>query len=154
MVYTTPFAATMKALYGALNKNADVGVEWFDSAVPMNEITDHFKSQERFEYGIFGEMDADCSDNKDTALWTVSINLEIYSNYRGRKNISSILENLLNYLSTKGKGWDALAKIYAENGFNLVAITVGALHINLPIYSDIGTWQSGETKVQFTLSQK
>lgn len=153
MVYVSPFAATMTALNGALN-NSEIGIEWFDSAVPMMEIKNHFKAQERFEYGIFGEMDADCSDNKDTALWTVSINLEIYSNYNGRKNITLILEKLLNYLSQKDKGWNALAKILAENGFNLVSITAGAMHINLPIYSDIGVWQSGEMRITFTLSQK
>lgn len=151
MIYTSPFVATSKALYAALNSS--LGIEWFDSAVPMAEITDHFKNQERFEYGVFGESDADCADNKDTAVWTSTMNLEIYSNYRGRKRIAETLEKLLNYLSSD-EGWKKLAASFVANGFTLVSIKVGRLHINLPIYSDIGIWQSGETQIEFILNQQ
>lgn len=153
MLYNAPFTAATKALYSSLNGNAQVGIDWFDSAVPMTEIQTHFKGQEQFAYGIFGAADADCADSNDTALWTTSMNLEIYSNYRGRKQIADILDKLLNYLSSTD-GWTALAKSFVESGYNLVSIQIGTMHVNLPIYSDIGVWQSGEVQIIFTLNQK
>ena len=32
-------------------------------------------------------------------------------------------------------------------------MTVGVLRINLPIYSDNGVWQSGNTNISFRVSQ-
>ena len=43
MLYNAPFTAATKALYSSLNGNAQVGIDWFDSAVPMTEIQTHFK---------------------------------------------------------------------------------------------------------------
>lgn len=151
MIYKAPFYAMSKAVYGALSAS-NVGLQWFDSSVPINEIENNFKGQAEFAYGIFGSANADCESNKDTAVWTADLSLEIYSNYKGRKVISQKLEGLLNYLSND-TGWRALQSVFVSEGYQLLAINIGNLTINPPIYSDIGVWQSGSALASFKIEQ-
>ena len=152
MIYKTPFTAISKAVYSSLSAATGVALEWFDSAVPINEIDDYFKNQAEFAYGIFGAADADCTPNKDTAVWDSSLQLEIYSNYKGRKIVAEKLEAVLNYLSSED-GKNAIQASLNSDGFALISMTVGALRINLPIHGDTGDWQSGGTNVVFRVSQ-
>lgn len=150
MNYKLPFYAVSKAIYNALSKKGQL--EWFDSAVPIEEIEDYFKKQAEFAYGIFGAANADCVGNKDMATWDTSINLEVYSNYKGRKVVAQKLEQLLNYLSSD-EGWELLQKTLNTEGFALISMNVGTMRLNLPIYSDNGVWQSGSTSVIFRVGQ-
>ena len=153
MIYKAPFTAITEALYGVLtSRGCDVGLEWFDSAVPIKEIEDYFKTQVEFAYGIFGASDADCMANKTEAIWDGSLQLEIYSNYKGRKIVAEKLEALLNYLSSDA-GFAALDSALGLKGFGLLGITVGLLRINLPMYSGSGVWQSGSANVSFRVHQ-
>lgn len=153
MIYKVPFVAISKAMYVVLSDtNNNIGLEWFDSAVPINEIDDYFKSQAEFAYGIFGAADADCTPNKTAAVWDSTLQLEIYSNYKGRKVIAQKLEAVLNYLSSED-GKSAIQSALNEEGFALISMTVNVLRVNLPIYSDNGVWQSGSTNISFMVSQ-
>ena len=153
MIYKVPFVAISKAVYAVLSDtNNNIGLEWFDSAVPINEIEDYFKSQAEFAYGIFGAADADCTPNKTAAVWDSTLQLEIYSNYKGRKVIAQKLEAVLNYLSSED-GKSAIQSALNEEGFALISMTVNVLRVNLPIYSDNGVWQSGSTIISFRVSQ-
>ena len=153
MIYKTPFTAISKAVYSALSDaNNGIGLSWFDSAVPINEIDNYFKTQAEFAYGIFGAADADCTPNKDTAIWDSSLQLDVYSNYKGRKVVAEKLEAVLNYLSSD-EGTAAIQAALNDEGFALISMTVGALRINLPIYGDNGVWQSGGTNVVFRVNQ-
>ena len=62
------------------------------------------------------------------------------------------LEAVLNYLSSD-TGFAALSKALSTEGYVLVSLTVGALHINLPMYGNNGVWQSGATGLSFKLHQ-
>ena len=150
MIYKAPFSAVTSALYSVLS--ADSGIEWFDSAVPIDEIDGYFKNQAEFAYGIFGASEADCVSNKTVAIWECDMQLEIYSNYKGRKVIAEQLEELLNYLSSDA-GKLALQTAFNQEGFALINMTIGALRVNLPIYSDNGIWQSGSANVSFRVNQ-
>ena len=153
MIYKVPFVAISKAVYAVLSDAENgIGLEWFDSAVPINEIDDYFKSQAEFAYGIFGAADADCTPNKTAAVWDSTLQLEIYSNYKGRKVIAEKLEAVLNYLSSED-GKNAIQAALNAEGFALVCMTVNALRVNLPIYSDSGVWQSGSTNISFKVNQ-
>lgn len=151
MKYKAPFYATTKALYAALNHVT--GIELFDAAVPIDEIEDYFKNRSECMYGIMGAANSDMASNKDMVLWDSSVEIELYSNYKGRKKISQALEQILNYVSSQA-GWDALQGALAKEGFSLVSVTVGAMRINLPVYSDKGIWQSGSTTISLKIVQK
>lgn len=152
MMYKAPFKAMSKAIYSALK--ADGQLEWFDSSVPIFEIEEYFVNKSEFEYGIFGASTADCESNKDddVLIWQGSLDIEIYSNYKGRKRIAEQLEHLLNYLSDAG--YTAMAESLEADGFNLSILTVGALTVNMPIFGETGIWQSGATTITFTLEQQ
>ncbi|MBQ1576704.1 MAG: hypothetical protein IIZ83_07065 [Oscillospiraceae bacterium] len=153
MIYKAPFTAIITALYGAISpEECPIGIDWFDSAAPIEEIESLFRDQAEFAYGIFGTSDADCTPNKDSAIWEASLRLEIYSNYKGRKVVADKLEALLNYLSSDA-GYQAIQTGLNDHGFALVSIRVGGLRVNLPIFSENGVWQSGSTDVVFKLNQ-
>ena len=152
-IYKVPFVAISKALYAALNdKNCPVGLNWFDSAVPIEEINNYFKTQAEFAYGVFGASGADCTANKTTVVWDADIQLEVYSNYKGRKVVAEKLDAVLNYISGDA-GYYAIQAVLNAAGYALVSVTAGSIGINLPIYSDNGVWQSGGLRLSFRISQ-
>ena len=128
MTYKLPFTAISKALYATLNGQ---GLEWFDSAVPIAEIDDYFRSQAEFAYGILGAADMDARDTKTGTVWTMTINLQIYSNYRGRKDVAEKLEATFCRLASQ-EGRAALNKSLNDDGFTLVNLTIGAVSHLLP----------------------
>lgn len=138
------------SLYKALSGKKDM--EWFDASVPVFEIEDYFRHQAEFDYGIIGAAKADCRPNDDVVLWAVSTDMEVYSNYKGRKRIAERLETLLNFLSSQ-EGWDTLQDILQANGFHLWRVTVNNMRINLPVYSEKGIWQSGAASVVPEIAQ-
>ena len=147
MRFKTPFYAVMKAVNRALQEN-ESGTEWFDGSAEIPEIESFFQDQSEFSYGIIGASEADTIPNMDMEIWEMTVELEVYSNYKGKKVIAQTLEALLNYLCTK-KAWILLQTELKEEKFQLVDMHVGKLRINLPIFSDKGTWQSGGTNVTF-----
>lgn len=149
MTYKLPFTAISKALYATLNGQ---GVEWFDSAVPITEIEDYFRSQAEFAYGILGAADMDARDTKTGPVWTMTINLQIYSNYRGRKDVAEKLEaTFCRLVSSDGRA--ALNASLNTEGFTLVDLTIGAVSISLPIVGDAGEWQNGSINLKIRVGQ-
>lgn len=149
MTYKLPFTAISKALYATLNGQ---GVEWFDSAVPITEIEDYFRSQAEFAYGILGAADMDARDTKTGPVWTMTINLQIYSNYRGRKDVAEKLEaTFCRLVSSDGRA--ALNASLNADSFTLVNLTIGAVSISLPIVGDAGEWQNGSINLKIRVGQ-
>lgn len=149
MTYKLPFTAISKALYATLNGQ---GLEWFDSAVPIAEIEDYFRSQAEFSYGILGAADMDARDTKTGPVWTMTINLQIYSNYRGRKDVAQKLEaTFCRLVSPDGRA--ALNASLNTDGFTLVDLTIGAVSISLPIVGDAGEWQNGSINLKIRVGQ-
>lgn len=149
MTYKLPFTAISKALYATLNGQ---GLEWFDSAVPITEIEDYFRSQAEFAYGILGAADMDARDTKTGPVWTMAINLQIYSNYRGRKDVAEKLEaTFCRLVSSDGRA--ALNASLNADSFTLVDLTIGAVSISLPIVGDAGEWQNGSINVKIRVGQ-
>lgn len=150
MIYKLPFYSLQKAVYSALSSKG--GLEWFDSATGIDSIASFFKNAEEFAYGIINPSSADCLPNKDTALWEVSLTLEIFSNYKGSKVVEQELELLLNYFSND-TGWERLQQSLGEDGYSLSSVTVGSINMNLPVRVENYVWQSGTTTLTFRLTQ-
>lgn len=152
MIYKAPFMEITSALYSVLVEKGNSEINWFDSAVPITEIDAYFKRQAEFAYGIFGASEADCVSNKTTVIWDCSLQLEIYSNYKGRKVVAEQLNALMTFLSSKA-GTVALQTALNKEGFALISMQFRPLRVNLPIYSDNGVWQSGSVNVTFRVGQ-
>lgn len=93
MGYKVPFYAVQGALYKVLSA-ADDSLSWFDAGASIEEIEGFYKSQQFFAYGIMGASDADAEPNKDTIVWNDRLDLEIYSNYQGKKTFQNVLKPL------------------------------------------------------------
>lgn len=145
-MYKSPFYAITKATKAALS---ELGLPWYDSSVPPAQIIGQHKHQDEIIYGILGASQCDTVSNKDTVVWSARIDLEVYSNYKGRLKVSEALEGILNKLETE----NVMGEIFKEEGYVYVSVTVDSLQINQPIFTDIGAWQSGGTSLIFTLQQ-
>ena len=152
MLLKAPFTAVTSALYSVLSAEGNSDIEWFDSAVPIKEIDEYFKKQAEFAYGIFGASDADVVSNKSAPIWDCSLQMEIYSNYKGRKVIAEQQAALLNLLSSRD-GQAALQAALNAEGFVLIDMKYRPLRVNLPIYTDNGIWQSGGVNMTFRVQQ-
>lgn len=150
MIYKLPFTAISRALMKALTEEGNI--EWFDCAVPIEEIEQYFQNRSEFEYGIIGAASITSDPNKDTVIWKGSVGLEIYSNYKGRKKIAARLEELLNHLSQNG--FIILSEQFRACGYNLIRLSIGDMSINTPIYGNFAVWQSGVTDITFVLEQR
>lgn len=151
MLYNAPFYAVTKALYYTVS-NSNINLELFDSATPIYEIEDYFKNQEVFSYAVMCSSSCDANNEKDSIVWNMSLDIEIYSNYKGRKIISEKLENLLNYLSSD-EGWQIMQNKLIDDKFQLLKIVANNINIGLPIFSDNGIWQNGKITFNFTVEQ-
>lgn len=150
--YTIPFHAVTSAFYQSIAAS-DVDTEFFDASTAVEDIEDYFKKQNEFAYGVLGASTADMVSNKDAEIWNMTLDVEIYSNYRGRKVVAQKLEALLNFLGSSD-GLTAMQNALKKDGFSIVSITVGNIRINLPIFSDKGIWNSGSTTITFRVSKK
>lgn len=149
MSYRLPFNSMQAALYKVLS-TMDIG--WFDSGVSITEIEDYYKGQGQIAYGVIGAADADANVNKDKTIWSVALDLEVYSNYKGRKHVIDTLEAVVNLLDNTSSIKTMNERLNEEN-FTLVDITIGNIRVNLPIYGDSGVWQSGATTLTFRIGQ-
>ena len=152
MGYKVPFYAVQGALYKVLSA-ADDSLSWFDAGASIEEIEGFYKSQQFFAYGIMGASDADAEPNKDTIVWNDRLDLEIYSNYQGKKDVSKRLETVVNYLCSDA-AWKDLDTALAIEGFTLISVSVGSLRVNLPVIGARGVWQSGATSLILKIGQK
>lgn len=150
MIYKAPFYSVGKVIYKALS---EMSIDWFDSSASPSDVEEFFKDQSEYSYGILGTSTADCFPNKDTAIWECSTMVEIYSNYKGRKVIGLLFEELLNHLCSQ-ECWDAIQKGLNDEGYTLIDIKIGAMSVNMPMYGEYGIWQSGTTSIQLNIQQK
>ena len=144
------YPATM-ALYTALSSIRACGLDWYEGGTDIDEIENEFKSQATFCYGILGAADADQAD-KVSDIWDYNIQLEIYSNYPGRKVVAQKLQELINALCMPGV-WEAMDEALAPEGFETIKMSIGPYRLNLPVRDDKGTWQSGGVNLTIKLNQ-
>lgn len=151
-----PLYPATKALYqtlqhgGVLNGGA-CGLEWYEGGSDIEEIEDDFKGQATFCYGILGVAEADQND-RDNDIWDYSIQLEIYSNYPGRKIVAQKLQELMVFLSQPST-WQQLDEILLPEGFTTISMSIGPHRLNPAIRGENGNWQSGSVNVTIKLNQ-
>ena len=150
-LFRVPFYPVIKVLLDVLSKSG-IGLEWFDGAEQPEYINSLFKNQAEIKYGVFGLSDADVRQNKTKIFWDFWLDLEVYSNYQGRKDIAQTLQSLLGYFNSQ-EAVDALSAGLQAEGYLLTDLEVGKLHMGLPMYNDIGIWQNGSAPVKFLLEQ-
>lgn len=62
-----------------------------------------------------GAADADALPNKDTVIWNARLDLEVYSNYQGKKDVSKRLEAVVNHLCSEA-AWKAINEALEKRG--------------------------------------
>lgn len=154
--FKVPFIEGTQAIKEVLEACEELGLMWFDCSVPPEQIHTLFKQQSEFAYGVLTTSDADTKESKSMVFWDFWLDLEIYSNYKGRKVVAQKIEALINYLSDSedGGGFTLLCEKLSAGSYNLLSISTGKLHIGLPERGEIGVWQYGSIPLVLHLEQK
>ncbi len=151
-VYRIPFRAATKALLEVLESCTELDLNWFDGGTSPEAVHNSYKQQAEFAYGIFANSDVGIPDNKSVILWDFWLDLEIYSNYKGRLVVAQKIETLINYLSSES-GFGQLCTKLSNSGYKLLSIDLGQMHFGLPVHGDYGLWQNGSVPLILHLEQ-
>lgn len=139
------------ALYQALETGEACGLQWFEGGTDIDEIEDEFREQATFSYGILGAAEADQNDKVST-IWDYSIQLEVYSNYPGRRTVAQKLQELMRFLWQTAT-WDTIDGLLAPEGFTIISMKIGPHRLNPAIKGGNGSWQSGSVNLVMKLNQ-
>lgn len=146
-----PLYPAIMAVYHALKDGAAGDVRFFDGGTSDEEIEAEFRNQATFFYGIIGAAEADQRDGVDD-IWDVEIQLEIYSNYSGRKIVTQKLQAVQTYLC-QAAAWDKIESKLLSEDFTLISISIGSHRINQAIFGEAGVWQNGSVPITLKLNQ-
>lgn len=104
-----PHNALLKALYTRLS--AVSGGAYVIGCAMYDDVPD----TATVPYATFGDFTCNQSNTKDVDMSEVTININIYSDYAGRKEVNTIANNILNQLEEK---------LVLDDNFRVVSLEV------------------------------
>lgn len=140
MINNVPILELQKSIYDLFSR-AITGYEIVDDSSPLldGQIPGG-------KFGIIGAITAMPTTTKiDTVIWNATVSIELYSNYRGKKEINE-MANDVSYVLTAGK--------FLMNNFNELSCTIEDVECRAEDWEDGTLWQHGTVRAVFKLEQK
>ena len=142
MIYNLPITTVQTAVYQLFKKAID-GYEVFDDSTPYQEgeiPPEHFV--------VIGPIGAQPQRAKtDSLLWKVSITIDGYSSYQGKKKINEILNDIVVLMTSS-------TYLLTFEGYELQDVIVEQVRVQAEDWSDGTIWQHGSAEITLTLDQK
>lgn len=151
MIFNAPLIAFQSELYSMFSNADEMTFAVYDSALTVNEILDSLKEQEIINYGVLADVACTPSSAKaDSIMWRVNVRIELFSTYRGRKQIADMI-NLIGSVATQyQKEFDANL---AAKGYRLIRMEAGESVIGGAIEANGIIWQNGYINLNYQLYQ-
>lgn len=152
MLFKIPLIPFQSELYKLLSDRDD-GVQFpvFDSGLSLDEILPQLKELAEVEFATVADISCSQSSAKvDVIRWTMSVRIELFSTYKGRKRVAEMM-NTVGEVVTKFKR--PFGANMAAKGYNLVEVTVGESVIGTPVTAGGVTWQNGFITLNYQLAQ-
>ena len=151
MIFNAPLIAFQSELYSMLSNADEMNFEVYDSALTVDEILASLKEQEIVNYGVLADVACTPSSAKaDSVMWRVNVRIELFSTYRGRKQIADMI-NLIGSVATQyQKEFDANL---AAKGYRLIRMEAGESVIGGAIEANGIIWQNGYINSNYQLYQ-
>ena len=151
MIFNAPLIAFQSELYSMLSNADEMNFEVYDSALTVDEILASLKEQEIVNYGVLADVACTPSSAKaDSVMWRVNVRIELFSTYRGRKQIADMI-NLIGSVATQyQKEFDANL---AAKGYRLIRMEAGESVIGGAIEANGIIWQNGYINLNYQLYQ-
>ena len=142
MIYNLPITTVQTAIYQLFKKAVD-GYEVFDDSTPHVDgetPPGHFM--------VIGPISAQPQRAKvDSLLWKVSMTIDGYSNYQGKKKINEMLNDMVILMTSSIYG-------LTFDGYELHDTIVEQVRVQAEDWNDGKIWQHGSVEVTLTLEQK
>ena len=151
MIFNAPLIAFQSELYSMLSNADEMTFDVYDSALTVDEILASLKEQETVNYGVLADVACTPSSAKaDSVMWRVNVRIELFSTYRGRKQIADMI-NLIGSVATQyQKEFDANL---AAKGYRLIRMEAGESVIGGAIEANGIIWQNGYINLNYQLYQ-
>lgn len=151
MVFYAPLIPFQSELYKLLAKADEMNFSVYDSALTVAEILGSLKNQEVVNYGVIADISCTPSSAKaDSVMWRVNVRVELFSTYRGRKQIADMI-NLIGSVITSYR--DAFEANLAFKGYSVVDQKIGESVIGNAIEANGIIWQNGYINLNYQLYQ-
>ncbi len=152
MVFKIPLIPFQTELYKLFSDRDDgVGFPIFDSGLSLDEILPQLKEMTEVEFATIADVSCSQSSAKvDTIRWSVSVRIELFSTYKGRKRVAEMM-NAIGTTATKFQG--AFGSNLSAKGYDLVEMSVGESIIGTPVTAGGLTWQNGFITMNYLLAQ-
>lgn len=151
MIFKAPLIAFQTELYKLLNNADEMNFAVYDSALTIDEILGSLKQQHVVNYGVLADISCTPSSAKaDSVMWRVNVRIELFSTYRGRKQIADMI-NLISSVVTQYQKEFGINLHY--EGYDLVRMEIGESVIGGAIAANGITWQNGYINLNYQLYQ-
>ena len=151
MIFNAPLIAFQSELYSMLSNADEMTFDVYDSALTVNEILDSLKEQEIVNYGVLADVACTPSSAKaDSVMWRVNVRIELFSTYRGRKQIADMI-NLIGSVATQYQ--EEFDANLAAKGYRLIRMEAGESVIGGAIEANGIIWQNGYINLNYQLYQ-
>ena len=151
MVFTTPFFAFQSELYKLLTNADEMDFPVYDSSLSLQDITKQLNFQGEVNYGIITDVTGTPTSAKtDAIIWKMSVRIELFSNYRGRKRIADMITKIGEVTTQYIEPFNINL---AKNNYSVVRMVIGQSTIGPAINDGAINWQNGFINIEYYLSQ-
>lgn len=151
MVFKPPFYEFQSEIYSLFTKADEMNFSIYDSGLSIQEILNDLKNMSSVKYGIIADVTGSQASAKvDSIIWQMSVRIELFSNYKGRKPIAEMI-NTITAVATQYI--DAFSANLISKGYQVVRMSVGESAIGSAIGDGSLVWQNGYITLNYFLAQ-
>lgn len=151
MIFKAPLIAFQSELYAMLKNADEMNFDVYDSAMTIAEILNSLKNQETVNYGIIADVSCSPSSAKvDSVMWRVNVRIELFSTYRGRKQVADMINLIGSVATSYQETFDANLR---AKGYRVIRMEIGESVIGGAIEANGIVWQNGYINLNYQLYQ-
>lgn len=151
MVFAPPYTELQTEFYKLMTNADEMDFEVYDSGMSIQEIMGSLKLMNTINYGIIADITGTQTAAKtDAIIWQMNIRLELFSNYKGRKQIADMINTVAKVVTTYQNEFNANL---CQKGYFVVRNQIGESAIGSAIGDGNLTWQNGYITITYFLSQ-
>ena len=151
MVFAPPYTELQTEFYKLMTNADEMDFEVYDSGMSIQEIMGSLKLMNTINYGVIADITGTQTAAKtDAIIWQMNIRLEMFSNYKGRKQIADMINTVAKVVTTYQNEFNANL---CQKGYFVVRNQIGESAIGSAIGDGNLTWQNGYITITYFLSQ-
>lgn len=151
MIFKAPLYAFQSEFNKMLTHADEMDFSVYDSGMSISEILADLQHRANVHYGVIADISAVPTAAKvDAIVWMITVRIELFSNYNGRKQINDMIQTVAN-VATAYK--DVFTSNLEGKGFSLQRLEPGEIVIGSALADGATIWQNGYITLNYYLSQ-